>query len=85
LPARDEIPTKKNELMVPINAATVACQNEIPKPRKNDPYDNAKKETFAAAQGQNKERALPPRSASLMKLILFNSRFSFEKIFLTSF
>jgi len=61
--------------MVPISAATFACQKEMPKPRKNDPYDNAKKETFAAAQGQNNERARPPRSASLMKLILFNSRF----------
>jgi hypothetical protein len=47
----------------------------MPKPKKNEPYDNAKKETFAAAQGQNKERARPPRSASLMKFMLFNSRF----------
>jgi hypothetical protein len=80
LPASDEIPTKKNELIVPITAANVACQNEIPKPKKNEPYDNAKKETFAAAHGQNKELALPPRSDSLIKLMPFNSSFCLEKI-----
>ena len=37
LPARDEIPTNKKLLTVPITAANVACQNEIPKPRKKDP------------------------------------------------
>ena len=84
LPARDEMPTKKNEPIVPITAAIGACQNEIPKPKKNEPYDNAKNETFAAAHGQNKERALPARSDSLMKLMLFNSRLCFEKIISTT-
>ena len=37
LPARDEIPTKKKLLTVPITAAKVACQNEIPNPKKNKP------------------------------------------------
>jgi hypothetical protein len=73
--SEEDMPTKKNEPTVPITAAMVACQNEIPKPKKNEPYDKAKKETFAAAHGQNKERALPARSDSLIKLILFNSSF----------
>jgi hypothetical protein len=59
LPAKDEIATSEKLPSVPIAAATVACQKEIPKPRKKDPYERAKKETFAAAHGQNKERAVP--------------------------
>ena len=73
LPAKDEIATNANEPMVPIIAANVACQKDIPKPRKNEPYESAKNETFAAAHGQNKERALPLRSDLLMKFMLFNS------------
>jgi hypothetical protein len=37
LPARDEIPTKKKLPTVPITAAKVACQKDMPKPKKNDP------------------------------------------------
>ena len=37
LPAREEIPTKKKLLTVPITAANVACQKEMPKPKKSDP------------------------------------------------
>jgi hypothetical protein len=37
LPARDEIPTNKNERPAPKSAAMVAWKNEIPKPRKNAP------------------------------------------------
>jgi len=36
-PAKELTPTSKNERTVPIIAAKVACQNEIPNPRKNDP------------------------------------------------
>ena len=36
-PARELKPTSRNERTVPIIAAKVACQNEIPKPRKNEP------------------------------------------------
>jgi len=50
-------------------AAHVACQKEIPKPRKKDPYESARSETFPAAQGQKRERALPWRSSSEMKLV----------------
>ncbi|CAB4727922.1 unannotated protein [freshwater metagenome] len=37
LPARDETPTSKKLPIVPITAAAVACQKEIPNPRKNEP------------------------------------------------
>ena len=37
LPARELIPTKRNDPIVPKNAARVACLNEIPKPRKKAP------------------------------------------------
>ena len=69
LPASELIPTKKKEPIVPITAASVACQKEIPKPRKNEPYESASSETFAAAHGQNSERADPLRSFSAMKLV----------------
>jgi hypothetical protein len=36
-PANELKPTKAKERMVPIIAAQVACQKEIPKPRKNAP------------------------------------------------
>ena len=36
-PASELNPTKRKERTVPIIAAKVACQNEIPKPRKNEP------------------------------------------------
>jgi hypothetical protein len=62
LPANEEIATNEKLPIVPITTAAVACKKEIPKPRKKDPYERARKETFAAAHGQNKERALPPRS-----------------------
>jgi hypothetical protein len=40
-------------------AAKVACLKEIPNPKKKEPYDKARSETFAPAHGQNKERAFP--------------------------
>jgi hypothetical protein len=73
LPASDEMATKEKLPRVPIIAAAVACQKEIPKPRKNDPYERAKNETLAAAHGQNKDLAEPLRSDSEMKLIPFTS------------
>ena len=36
-PAKDEIATNEKLPRVPITAAAVACQKEIPKPRKKDP------------------------------------------------
>ena len=72
-PARDEIATNAKLPIVPIRAAAVACQNEIPNPKKNEPYESARNETFAAAHGQNNDLAEPMRSDSLIKLIPFNS------------
>jgi hypothetical protein len=73
LPASDEMATREKLPRVPIIAAAVACQKEIPKPRKNDPYESAKNETLAAAHGQNKDLAEPLRSDSEIKLIPFTS------------
>jgi hypothetical protein len=36
-PAKDEIATNEKLPKVPMTAAAVACQKEIPKPRKKDP------------------------------------------------
>jgi hypothetical protein len=85
LPARDEIATKEKLPKVPIMAAVVACQKDMPKPRKNDPYEIAKNETLAAAHGQNRDLAEPLRSDSEIKLIPFNSMlfeiFAIEVVF----
>ena len=75
LPANELTPTRAKEPTVPTTAAIVACQNEIPKPRKNAPYDRASSETLAPAQGQKRSRAFPRRSDSPMKLISFSSGF----------
>jgi hypothetical protein len=75
LPARELIPTKEKERTVPRTAARVACQKEIPKPRKNDPYESANKETFAPHQGQKSDEALPPRSLSWMTFVPLSSKF----------
>jgi hypothetical protein len=37
LPARELIPTKRNDPIVPRKAANVACLKEMPKPRKKAP------------------------------------------------
>jgi hypothetical protein len=37
LPASELTPTRRNDAMVPMIAAKVACLNEIPKPRKKEP------------------------------------------------
>ncbi|CAB4535959.1 unannotated protein [freshwater metagenome] len=63
-PASELTPTSRNERTVPRMAAMVACQKEIPKPKKNDPYESAKSETFAPHHGQKREDALPARSLS---------------------
>jgi hypothetical protein len=59
LPARDEIATKEKLPRVHTNncSCPVACQKDMPKPRKKDPYERAKNETLAAAHGQNKDLA----------------------------
>jgi hypothetical protein len=36
-PANELNPTRRKERTVPKKAAMVACQNEIPNPRKNEP------------------------------------------------
>ena len=73
-PARELIPTRKNDPIVPTKAAIVACVNEIPKPKKKAPYESANKETFAPAHGQNSDRAFPERSDSSMTFAPFISR-----------
>ena len=73
MPARDEIATREKLPSVPIMAAVVACQKDMPNPRKNDQYERARNETFAAAHGQNRDLAEPLRSDSEIKLIPFNS------------
>ena len=37
LPASELTPTRRNDAIVPIMAAKVACLKEIPKPRKKEP------------------------------------------------
>ena len=37
LPASELIPTRRNEAIVPMMAAKVACLKEIPKPKKKEP------------------------------------------------
>jgi len=37
LPAKELIPTKKKEQIVPMIAAHVACLNEMPNPKKKEP------------------------------------------------
>ena len=64
LPASELIPTKRNERTVPKKAAIVACQKEIPKPKKNEPYESAKSETFAPHHGQKRDDGFPTRSLS---------------------
>jgi hypothetical protein len=67
-PANELIPTKRKDPIVPIKAAAVACLNEIPNPKKKAPYERASNDTFAPAQGQNKEWAFPDRSDSAITL-----------------
>ena len=75
LPARELIPTSENERTVPRTAARVACQKEIPKPRKKEPYERANRETFAPHHGQKSDEAFPPRSLSSMTFVPLSSRF----------
>jgi hypothetical protein len=72
-PASELTPTNKKDPIVPTKAAIVACQKEIPKPRKKAPYDNASNETFAPAHGQNNDRARPVRSESAITFAPFIS------------
>jgi hypothetical protein len=75
-PARELNPTNRKERTVPIIAANVACQKEIPKPRKNEPYERARSDTLAPHQGQKSEEAFPDLSDSEITLVPFSSRFN---------
>ena len=72
-PARELTPTSRKERIVPRIAATVACQKEMPKPRKNDPYESARSETFAPHHGQKRFEGLPPRSDSAIVFVPLSS------------
>ncbi len=56
LPAIAMSPHRANDTTMPMTATTVACQSEIPKPSRKDPYDIPNTETLAANQGQNRSR-----------------------------
>ena len=73
LPAMELTPTKIKDPTVPMIAAQVACQKEMPNPKKNEPYERARSETLPAAQGQKSDRAVPCRSPSEMKLVPWGS------------
>ena len=75
LPASELKPTKRNERTVPIIAAAVACQNEMPKPRKNEPYERAKSDTLAPHHGQKRDEAFPDLSDSEITLVPLSSKF----------
>ena len=84
LPARELKPTTKKDSIVPRIAARVACQKDIPKPRKNAPYESANSETFAPHHGQNRSRALPCRSFSAIRFVeLISYAGIFAKTFLS--
>ena len=80
LPASELKPTNVNERTVPIIAAQVACQKEMPKPRKKEPYDRASSDTFAPHHGQNKEEAFPVRSDSEITFVPFSSKFNLSSL-----
>jgi len=79
-PASELNPTSKKESTVPKKAAMVACQNEIPNPRKKAPYERARSETLAPHHGQKSEEALPPLWLSSMIFVPFNSKFMVFRI-----
>lgn len=59
-------PHNRNDTTMPMIDTSVACQNEMPKPSTNDPYDMPNTDTFAANQGQNRSRGFAFRSDSGM-------------------
>jgi hypothetical protein len=75
-PASELNPTNKKDRTVPMIAAKVACQKEMPKPRKNEPYESANSETLAPHQGQNKDEAFPLRSFSAITFVPLSSKFN---------
>ena len=66
LPAIAISPHSANETTMPTIETIVACQNEMPKPSTNDPYDTPNTETLAANHGQNRSRGFAVRSDSGM-------------------
>ncbi len=73
LPAIAMSPQARNDNTIPMIETISACQNEIPNPSTNDPYESPSTETFAANHGQNKSRGVPLRSSSEITLIPFIS------------
>ena len=69
LPASATMPQSRNENRIPTTPATTACQNEIPNPSVNAPYDSPSTETFAPNHGQNRSAGRPVRSASEITLM----------------
>lgn len=66
LPAMAMSPQSRNDTTMPMTETMVACQNEMPKPSTNDPYDMPNTDTFAANHGQKRSRGLAVRSDSGM-------------------
>ena len=66
LPAIAISPHSRNDTTMPMIDTIVACQNEMPKPSTNDPYDMPNTDTFAANHGQNRSRGFAVRSDSGM-------------------
>ncbi len=59
-------PQSRNDTTMPMIDTIVACQNEMPKPSTNDPYDMPNTDTFAANHGQKRSRGFAVRSDSGM-------------------
>src|SRR3954470_10931191 len=69
LPAMAMRPQSRNDTTMPMTPAIRACQKEMPKNSRNEPYARPKTLTLAPNQGQNSCRGVPLRSASLMTLM----------------
>src|SRR5690606_17340078 len=59
-------PHSRNDTTMPMTETIVACQNEMPNPSTNEPYDIPNTDTFAANHGQNRSRGFAVRSDSGM-------------------
>src|SRR3954451_4097383 len=69
LPAIAMRPQSRNDTTMPTTPAMTACQKEMPKPSRNEPYARPKTLTLAPNQGQNSCRGVPLRSSSAMTLM----------------
>ncbi len=52
LPAIAMSPQSRKDTTMPMTETSVACQNEMPKPRTNEPYDMPNTDTFAATRAR---------------------------------